>query len=452
MVRSLAEHLRHWLPTQHWFRAVGEVPDSVVPLELEVLAEGWPTLVWCPVEVIQPTGAVDRYQLVLAMHRVVSPVAEPDALVGVVAAPAGTAHVYDALGDPAGAVLLARHLAPDVKVEAPEPIRRRDGRTSVVGFDDRWEMTIYRHLGDGSVADIAVPLALARRSVAAVNAPVATWHHEGWDLGAMRRESGRAPDGVEVTRRSLSELLHRRCPPPDTRADFWHDAERLGAATGEVHVGLAEAYGTSALDGAALRDELMSRLRAGAPGRLDLAAVETALTRLASAGGLGCAIRVHGDLRLGHAVRERRGWQLRGFCDAEATRKRSPLVDVATMLRSFREAATLAVTARTTVAATPDPRSPESPVERSVDRELRLLADAWVERATAGFIAGYTSVRDIHELLPADRTSRDALLAVHELVDELDLVKWELAAGRRVADVRDATVIRLVGADLVDLR
>lgn len=427
------------------------MPDTVVPLALEIVAEGWPTVVWCPVEVTQPSGSVDRYQLVLALHRVPATAAEPDALIGVVAAPSGTAHVYDALADPAGSLLLTRRIAPNLKIEAPEPLRNRDGRTSIVRFDDRWELTLYRRLDTRPEPDISVPLAVARRSVGAVNPAVVTWHERGWDLAAIRRESGRAPDGLEVARRSLSELLHRRCPPSETRADIWPDAEALGRAVAEVHVGLAAVFGHGELDGSRLRDELLSRLRHGAPGRLDLSGVEAAVQRLGPAVDLGYAVRVHGDLHLGNVIRERRGWQLRGFANRDESWS-SPLNDVARMIRSVRQAATLAASERATVGSHLDARSPELSVERTVDREARLLADAWVERATTAFVAGYTSVSEIHELLPSDRTARDALVAVYELADDLDHLKWEVARGTRAIDLRDRDVIRLVGTDLVDRR
>lgn len=418
----------------------------MVPIELEVLAEGWPTLLWCPVEVTQPTGSVDSYQLVLALHRLASPAAEPESLVGVVAAPSGTAHVYDALGDPAGSLLLARHVAPDVKVEAPEPRRRRDGRTSRVVFDDRWELTLYRRTESGPEPDVAIPLALSRWGAAAVSPPVATWHRRGWDLAALRRESAKTPDGVEVARRSLSELLSRRCPPQDCRADIWSDAERLGAAVAEVHVASADIFGVSPLDAADLAAALVRDARRGSPGRLDLAGIEASLRRLEAAVDLGSTIRVHGDLHLGNVDRDRRQWRVRGFVSQRTTGSSSPLRDVAGMLRSFREIAALAAAERATVAPRSGPVPPVAPVERTIDRELSLLADAWAERATAAFVAGYTSVDEVHRLLPEERTARDALLVVHELCMELDELKWDVLRRQATVDLTDRRVVRLVGA------
>ena len=76
----------------------------VLPLELEVLVEGWPTLVWCPIEVTHPTGATDHHQLVLSLHRTASAEADPASFIGVVAAPSGSVHVYEAAGDTLGAL------------------------------------------------------------------------------------------------------------------------------------------------------------------------------------------------------------------------------------------------------------------------------------------------------------------------------------------------------------
>jgi maltokinase len=433
---------------------VGEVPDVVLPLELEVLVEGWPTLVWCPVEVTHPSGAIEHYQLVLALHRTASPEAEPSSFVGVVTAPTGTAHVYEALGDPLGSVLLGRAVAPDLKPETVEPVRR-DGATSAVAFDDRWQLTLYRRLVEGPNPDVEIPTALGRAEVEVVAGPVAAWRRHEWDLASVRRLLPRAADGTELTRRSLAELCSRRCQPRETKADFRDDAELLGQALAHLHVGLAEAFGVGTATGPDLVDALVSHARRVAPRGVDLTRIEEAYRRLESSTDLGTSIRVHGDLRLGRVLRDRRNWV---FVDFEGTpgvslderrRPTSPLRDVAAMVRSFHDAAELAVAERLALAPV-EGDDEGGTLDRTADPELALLATAWEDRATRAFIGGYASVDAVHPLLPSSRTSRDALLTLFELSKAVEDVGWALARRPHVAGIAMRAVSRLLDPDLAE--
>lgn len=59
------------------------------------------------------------------------------------------------------------------------------------------------------------------------------------------------------------------------------------------------------------------------------------------------------------------------------------------------------------------------------NRELDVLADSWEERVVSHLVGGYTSVDEVHRLLPAGREARDALLRVFELEHQLTNVMPE---------------------------
>lgn len=442
LVKDLAEHLRHWLPSQRWFGAVGVVPDAVLPIELEVLAEGWPTLVWCPVEVVVPEGASFVHQLVVAIHRDPPPDADPASFIGVVPVPSGSAYVYEALSDREGAALLARVIAPDLKVRDAVPLRGDHTNTSVI-LDDRWLLKLYRRLEAGPNPEVEVTVALGRLGCDLVPVPVAVWRRHDWDLAVIRRLHRNAVDALDLARTSLGESFDRRCAPAAARRDFAPAAEELGATVARVHVALAEAFGATPIDGSRLADALVVHLRRVAPPGVDLERLEAAYRRLADADDLGAEIRIHGDLHLGQALRSRRAWLLLDFegePDRPLSERRepsSPLRDVAGMLRSFHYAAELSLAERSVAT---DPERLEEPP----DRELALLAEAWEERAASAFLSGYTSVGEVHELLPTQRASRDGLLTLFELDKAVYEVAYELHHRPHLAGIPLRAVVRLL--------
>ena len=444
LVKDLAEHLRHWLPTQRWYGAVGEVPDVVIPLELEVLCEGWPTVVWCPIEVTDPSGRIERYQLVLAIHREVAHDADPGGLIGAVPVPSGNAYVYDAMVEPEALLLLGQLIAPDLSLASARTLRGDFSNTSVI-YDERWMLKLYRRLDDGPNPDVEVTVALGRIGLDVVPVPVAVWRRHEWDLAIVRRLYPKVPDGLEVARESLRELFTRRCQPRETHRDFRSDAEQLGAALGAIHVGLAEAFGDEPATASGLVDSLVAHLHRVAPPGIDVERIEAAYRRLGAAEDLGAAIRIHGDLHLGQALHARRNWVIIDFEGepsrplAERRAPSSPLRDLAGMIRSFHYAAQLTLAE---LSSAEDPESSVDPPRN--DPELDLLAEAWIERASKAFVSGYTSVDAVHRLLPQDRSSRDALLTLFELDKAVYEVAYELAHRPHLAGIPLGAVVRLL--------
>ena len=122
----------------------------------------------------------------------------------------------------------------------------------------------------------------------------------------------------------------------------------------------------------------------------------------------GRVIRTHGDLHLGQTMLSPRGWVVLDF-EGEPARplperrqKRSPLRDVAGMLRSFSY---VTAGARCSVA-------PKRPTD-------------WEDRARERFLVGYQRAVD-RSLLPPGQQATEQLLAVFELEKAVYELRYEL--------------------------
>jgi trehalose synthase-fused probable maltokinase len=122
----------------------------------------------------------------------------------------------------------------------------------------------------------------------------------------------------------------------------------------------------------------------------------------------GRLIRHHGDYHLGQTMLRDEGWTILDFEGEparsllERRRKRSPLRDVAGMLRSFAYAASAAELLRG------EPAPP-----------------GWEEQAREGFLDAYLETVD-QSLLPAGRPATDKLLAIFELEKAVYELRYEL--------------------------
>ncbi|HEY1564376.1 MAG TPA: phosphotransferase [Gaiellaceae bacterium] len=136
--------------------------------------------------------------------------------------------------------------------------------------------------------------------------------------------------------------------------------------------------------------------------------VREQLRLLTHAGSSGRVIRTHGDYHLGQALWSHNDWIVLDFEGepartlVERRRKRSPLRDVAGMLRSFAYAATAAE------------------LTRGAD-----VPDDWEERARARFLESYLDTVD-PALLPPGEAAIERLLAVFELEKAVYELRYEL--------------------------
>jgi trehalose synthase-fused probable maltokinase len=136
--------------------------------------------------------------------------------------------------------------------------------------------------------------------------------------------------------------------------------------------------------------------------------VREQLRLLTHAGSSGRVIRTHGDYHLGQTLWTKNDWVLLDFEGeparplAERRRKRSPLRDVAGMLRSFAYAATAAEVAR-------NAHVPED----------------WEERARERFLESYLETVE-PSLMPPGDAAIERLLAVFELEKAVYELRYEL--------------------------
>jgi trehalose synthase-fused probable maltokinase len=136
--------------------------------------------------------------------------------------------------------------------------------------------------------------------------------------------------------------------------------------------------------------------------------VREQLRLLTHAGSSGRVIRTHGDYHLGQTLWSRNDWVILDFEGepartlVERRRKRSPLRDVAGMLRSFAYAATAA----------------------ELTRDADVQPD-WEERARERFLESYLETVDA-TLLPPGEAAIERLLAVFELEKAVYELRYEL--------------------------
>jgi trehalose synthase-fused probable maltokinase len=140
----------------------------------------------------------------------------------------------------------------------------------------------------------------------------------------------------------------------------------------------------------------------------------------------GRLIRTHGDLHLGQVLRRPQGWLILDFEGEPARslvdrrRKRSPLRDVAGMLRSFAYAASAVWLQR-----------------------AHTAPPAWEADARRSFLAGYLDAID-PLLLPSEQSSIDQLLAIFELEKAVYELNYEIQNRPDWVDIPVAAILRIL--------
>ena len=194
-------------------------------------------------------------------------------------------------------------------------------------------------------------------------------------------------------------------PEPLTAKDFAELAETVGVTADQVLTGLAGRR--DALD-PATRD-LASELLAAVP------ALRARLAALATQPVAAAKTRTHGDYHLGQVLNTGADFVIIDFEGepakplAERRRKRSPLRDVAGMLRSFHYAA------HSALGSFPEPRA-----------ALEPHAERWHERARAAFLSAWIETAAGASLVPVTRAEFARLLDAFLLEKALYEVGYEL--------------------------
>ena len=299
-------------------------------------------------------------------------------------------------------------------------IASEQSNSSVV-FDEELILKVFRRLEPGVNPELEMLRFLTERDFPNV-ARLAGWYAYAGrpletTLGVLQQFVAGALDGWEL---ALDELEKE----PE---QFHGRVRRLGEVTGTMHSVLgsdsgdpsfcpeetsAEALGllTATVDEEIERVflELPEGVEALEPimGRGE--EVREQLRMLSHFGTVGRVIRHHGDFHLGQTLWADGDWVIIDFEGeparslAERRRKRSPLRDVAAMLRSFAYAAS----------AVELLRGVEAP-------------EGWEERARADFLDGYLTTVD-QSLMPAGREAIDRLIAIFELEKAVYELRYEL--------------------------
>ena len=223
---------------------------------------------------------------------------------------------------------------------------------------------------------------------------------DGWDLALEALAAD--PEGFLPRLHRLGEVtaqmhsLLASDPVDPSFAPEEPSAESLALLTATIDEEIAQLFLSLPEDSEALEpirgrgEEVRERLRA-----------------ISRVGAVGRQIRTHGDYHLGQVLWTGEDWIVLDFegeparSITERRRKRSPLRDVAGMLRSFAYAASAAA------------------VERGAS-----APEGWEERARSTFLEGYTAEVD-PSIVPSGEAF-DRLLSIYELEKAVYELRYEL--------------------------
>ena len=301
----------------------------------------------------------------------------------------------------------------------PRLLTGEQSNTSVV-FGEELILKVYRRLEPGTNPELEVLRFLTERGFPNIAALAGWYSYSGRPLdvtlGLLQAYVPGADDGWELALAMLGS-------DPE---GFLARLRRLGEVTGSLHSVLGSApeepdfcpenpsQESLALVVATV-DEEIEEMFLDLPDEdavADIAGrgeeVRERLRLISHVGPVGRVIRTHGDYHLGQAlwsggdgvILDFEGEPARSL--PERRRKRSPLRDVAGMLRSFAYAAS----ASEIVHGTPAP-------------------PGWEDRARAEFLHGYFSTVD-RSLIPPAQDAVDKLLAVFELEKAVYELRYEL--------------------------
>jgi maltokinase len=401
---TFADTLATWLVKQRWFAGKGRtVHDLAVVADTEIIP-GDPGLRHLMVTVSHGATS-DCYQLFIG-SRARLPARLRHARIGAYAG----LQIYDGLHDSdltrtlldaiaadrtVGMLRFCRMPGAEIETGLDSLVLTGEQSNTSLVFGESAIFKVFRRVTPGPNPDLEVATALAQLGSSHIAEPFG-WVETKIDgatavLGILSRYLRAASDGWSLAATSVRDLY---ATEEGTRAaeaggDFAGEAERLGAATAQVHRDLAEAFGHSELAPDALRElaeQMYRRLDMAVAAVPELAAcadkVGDAYSDLAKLIEPVPAQRVHGDYHLGQVMRTQTGWVVLDFEGEPASplaqrRARStPLRDVAGMLRSFDYAARHQL-------LTHPVAGPSS--------GLAAKASDWVRRNSDAFCAGYAA-------------------------------------------------------------
>jgi maltokinase len=403
---------------QRWFGSkTRDVTHSAV-VDRATLRDEEPRLELLLVEIRFDTGTHETYQLL-----------------------AGDGDRLDALADPRQVRELVHLMRTNAKLPSGDGIvefaavegfagvghELRDARavgaeqsnTSIV-FDEKLILKVFRRLEAGINPELELLRFLTERGFENI-AQLAGWYaYTGRQMDAtlgILQEFVEGEDGWERVLTTMESGEAER---------FLDSLHRLGEVTGRMHAVLGSVSDDPAFAPEETSAESLGLLTATVDEEIESIfmdlpqdnpevhpirgrgeEVRERLRMLTNLGGAGQVIRHHGDFHLGQTLWAEDDWVVLDFEGEparslpERRRKRSPLRDVAGMLRSLAYAASAA------------------PLLRGVEPPA-----AWEERARAQFLDGYRKSVDQH-LVPSG-ASMDKLLRVFELEKAVYELRYEL--------------------------
>ena len=403
LVAKLVAELPNWLPEQRWFAGKDRPITEVVPLATTALLTGDPLLLHAVVEVRQP-DRVEPYQLLIASRPHLPeylgsswigmedgrPCYEASGDADV------TGHLLDLLVD--GAQLGSLKFAAEPGVELTgglraRPITSEQSNTSLV-FGNQYILKLFRKVSPGTNPDLLLHRALQRVGCEHIAAPLGSITGElGGEpatMGMLQQFLPDAVDGWAMAKTSVRDLMNdAEHAAEEAGGDFAGEAFRLGQAVAAVHADLQHALGRQRADPdefertVKFMQDRLDKIAAAVPGLAEYApALRATFERLRELDEPVFMQHIHGDLHLGQVLRTVHGWVLIDFEGEpaapaeERTALRSPLRDVAGMLRSFDYAARQFLIG---------PPEDEHLTERALD---------WARRNRNAFCDGYTETAD----------------------------------------------------------
>ena len=433
---ALDEHkLADWLLERRWFGSKARDVASIHVLDVVAIHDGPPALSAALVEARYPGGTHDVYQLLLGVGS--------DGFAEAVVDEVGGVSVYDAFADPRACDLLGGLLRDGAEVHGEHArvefhwrddvdpprsgaqvraIGAEQSNTSIV-FDDALVLKAFRRVEAGDNPELEMLRFLSARDFPHV-AELGGWYQYEGELmdatfGVVQRFVPNARDGWELALEELASDPER----------FVRRLRDLGAVIGRMHTVLASDPTDPAFAPEEPSDESLALLTATideeiervflelpdseamAPIAGHAAEVRDRLQLLSHVGARGKLIRTHGDLHLGqtmlsHPPDDR--WVVLDFEGEparpllERRRKRSPLRDVAGMLRSFAYAASA-----------------------SDLQHGRPAPEGWEERAREAFLGGYLEAVDSVLMPPGEAPTR-TMLTIFELEKAVYELRYEL--------------------------
>jgi maltokinase len=426
------ERLHEWVLEQRWFGSKAREVGQLNVLEAVTLREESPKLVLGLVEARFQTGTHELYQVPFGLR----PDDEEWDDRAIAEVEGWT--VYDALADGAHGRELLHRMRGSADVAGEHgSIRFRRAENAAAGFGGTVDvrpvgveqsnssvvfgealiLKVFRRLEPGVNPELELLRFLSLRGFEHI-APLAGWYEYAGrlvdaTLGTLQEYLSDARDGWALCLDDLEGFVQR--------------ARDLGVVTGRLHTCLGSEHGDPDFAPEEPSSESLSLLTATVDEEIERMFVDLdpddaalgplsgrsqdvreRLQALSHIGTGGRLIRTHGDYHLGQTMLTDRGWVILDFEGEparslpERRRKRSPLRDVAGMLRSFAYAASAMELGRGQAA-------PED----------------WEQRAREAFLEGY--LREVEpSLLPAGQQATEKLLSIFELEKAVYELRYEL--------------------------